>query len=146
MKSLRWPVRTFVKATLLLGWCGPKNRILLREDATASLEPGKSTGALRKTTVPPRTRTLRNGPCRPLQKVPLPWLRGGRIRMECVLAVRRLTTDLWPEATVFAGFFGSPYWLPIIKVAELDCGWGAGGSVLAWGHLTGWQITPCAPG
>ena len=45
-------------------------------------------------------------------RVPMPSLRWWGICMGCELEIRRLTIDLRPEATVFAGSWGSPCWLP----------------------------------
>ena len=47
-------------------------------------------------------------------RVPVPSLRRWGICMECVLTVRRFTTDLWPEATVLAESWGSYSCLSII--------------------------------
>ena len=76
--------------------------ILLKQAATASLELGKSIGAPRKTTARQECalfRMVRQDHF----KGAVPSLRGWVICMECVLVVRRLTTDLWPEDTVLAG-------------------------------------------
>ena len=76
--------------------------ILLKQAATASLELGKSIGAPRKTTARQECalfRMVREDHF----KGAVPSLRGWVICMECVLVVRRLTTDLWPEDTVLAG-------------------------------------------
>ena len=97
------------------GWCGPKknvNRILLRQADTASLGPRDKTGAAQKTTS--YNTHSSEWSVNAASRVPVPSLRRWGIFMECVLTIRRFTTDMWPEATVLAESWGSYSWLPII--------------------------------
>ena len=80
------------------------NHILLRQAATASLKPGKPTGAPRKT-IAGQERAF-------FIMVHEDHVKSDHVGHQCVLAVRRLTTDLWPEATMLAVSRGSPYWRP----------------------------------
>ena len=56
-------------------------------------------------------------------RLSMPSLRGWRICMECVLAVRRLTTDLWPEATALAVILRKPLLTVNHRRLRLDCAW-----------------------
>ena len=65
-------------------------------------------------------------------------LRGWGICIRCVSAVRRLTTDLWSQATVLAGSGGIPCWLRIITDSTLT---GQGG-----GRTRLWLLGPVLSG
>ena len=138
-KDLNWPVRGFQPRTLIrlifavslnflvaidylsnvlfyTDWhklWKPVNHIFLRQASTANLEPGKSTGATQKTTA---TKSIHYSErsVKTASRLPIPSLRGWAICMECTLAVKWSPTDLRPGATMLAGSWRSPCWLPII--------------------------------